>query len=202
MRSHRISDVALSAFRIVVGFLFACHGAASLFGVLGGSHGKGGTVPFGVWPGWWAAAIELVGGGLVLIGLSTRVAAVLCSGAMAYAYFVVHQPHALFPILNGGEDAALFCWSFFAIAALGPGVWSIDALVQRALRPRTPGLNVAHAGRTRAAASDRQAVVDRQYNVDRQASVGRHAAVDRQATPDRQAGPQRDDDRAGVTASR
>ncbi len=52
-----------SLVRIVVGFLFACHGAASLFGVLGGAVGThGGTVPFGAWPGWWAAAIQLVGG--------------------------------------------------------------------------------------------------------------------------------------------
>ncbi|GLX49623.1 hypothetical protein Shyhy01_25730 [Streptomyces hygroscopicus subsp. hygroscopicus] len=41
-----------SLVRVVVGFLFACHGAASLFGVLGGAVGThGGTVPSGAWPG-------------------------------------------------------------------------------------------------------------------------------------------------------
>ena len=85
----------LSLYRIVIGFLFASHGAASLFGVLGGAMGRGGTVPVGTWPGWWAALIQFVGGVLVMVGLSSRLVALLCSGSMAYAYFVVHQERAL-----------------------------------------------------------------------------------------------------------
>lgn len=118
-----------SLFRIVVGFLFACHGAASLFGILGGAQGThGGTVPFGAWPGWWAAAIQLVGGILVVLGLGTRVAALICSGSMAYAYFTVHQPTGLLPIENEGEQAALFAWAFLLIAAAGPGPWALGRL--------------------------------------------------------------------------
>ncbi|MFF9088550.1 DoxX family protein [Streptomyces sp. NPDC014991] len=104
--------------------------AASLFGVPGGAHG-GGTVPALQWPAWWAAAIELTGGVLVRLGLFTRGAAVICSGSMAYAYFSVHQSHALLPIDNGGEPAVLFCWSFLLIACLGPGVCAVDALLRR-----------------------------------------------------------------------
>ncbi len=130
-----VTGPAVSAFRAVVGFLFACHGAASLFGVLGGAHG-GGTVPVGQWPGWFAAVIQLVGGGLVLLGLGTRAAAVLCSGSMAYAYFVVHQPQALIPMENGGEASALFCWAFLLVAILGAGPWSLDAIIRR-LRGRS-----------------------------------------------------------------
>src|SRR5437763_16821814 len=111
----------LGVFRIVVGGLFACHGAASLFGVFGGALPKGGTVPFGAWPGWWAALIELVGGLLVALGLGTRVVALLCSGAMAYAYFTVHLPKDVLPIQNGGEPAAMFCWASFLLAFTGPG---------------------------------------------------------------------------------
>jgi putative oxidoreductase len=123
-------DLAVSLFRIVVGFLFACHGAASLFGVLGGAHG-GGTIERGVWPGWYAAVIQLVGGSLVTIGLGTRVAALICSGSMAYAYFVVHQGDAFFPLENGGEPAALFCWAFLLVAALGAGPCAVDELLRR-----------------------------------------------------------------------
>ncbi|GAA2273545.1 DoxX family protein [Nonomuraea roseoviolacea subsp. roseoviolacea] len=119
-------DLFLALYRIVLGLLFACHGAATLFDVLGGS--QGGTPGFGQWPGWWAAVIELVGGVLVLLGLAARAAAVICSGTMAYAYFTVHQPQALFPIENGGEKAALFCWGFLLIAVLGPGRWALSAL--------------------------------------------------------------------------
>lgn len=123
-------DHVLGLFRIVIGLLFACHGAATLFGVLGGSHGPAPAV--GQWPGWWAAAIQLVGGILVMTGLGTRAAALLCSGSMAYAYFVKHQSAGLFPMENGGELAALFCWTFLLIAALGPGRWAVDGLRTRA----------------------------------------------------------------------
>ncbi|MFJ7899383.1 DoxX family protein [Streptomyces sp. NPDC096198] len=121
-----IRPVVQALFRAVTGFLFACHGAASLFGVFGGAHG-GGTVPALQWPGWWAAVIELSGGVLVALGLFTRTAAVICSGSMAYAYFSVHQPHALFPIDNGGEPAVMFCWAFLLIACLGPGAYAVGA---------------------------------------------------------------------------
>ncbi|GHD83626.1 hypothetical protein GCM10010508_00010 [Streptomyces naganishii JCM 4654] len=94
---------ALGLFRVVVGLLFACHGAASLFGVLGGAMGThGGTLPAGTWPGWYAAVIQLAAGALVLLGLVTRPAALVASGSMAYAYFDVHQRAALWPIQNGG----------------------------------------------------------------------------------------------------
>ncbi|MFG3074368.1 DoxX family protein [Streptomyces sp. NPDC048225] len=116
-------EYVIALFRIVVGLLFACHGVATLFDVLGGPHGP--APDFAAWPGWWAAVVQLVGGTLVLGGVATRAAAVLCSGSMAYAYFVEHQPGGLFPIENGGESAALFCWSFLLVAAVGPGRWSL-----------------------------------------------------------------------------
>ncbi|MBN6051861.1 DoxX family protein [Nonomuraea sp. RK-328] len=120
-------DLFLALYRLVLGLLFACHGAATLFDVLGGPQGQ--APGFGQWPGWWAAVIELIGGALVLLGLAARAAAVICSGTMAYAYFIVHQPQALFPIENGGEKAALFCWGFLLIAVLGPGRWALSALL-------------------------------------------------------------------------
>ncbi|MGW2922175.1 DoxX family protein [Streptomyces angustmyceticus] len=113
-------------FRVVVGLLFACHGASSLFGVLGGAMGQGGTVPTGAWPGWYAAVIQLAGGLLVLLGLGTRPAAFISSGSMAYAYFSAHQGSALFPIQNGGEASAMFCWAFLLILFIGPGAWALD----------------------------------------------------------------------------
>src|SRR4051794_30068689 len=118
----------LSLFRICVGILFVCHGSASLFGVLGGAYG-GGTISATDWPDGFAAVIQLVGGGLVLIGLATRPAALLCSGSMAYAYFVIHQKDALFPIQNEGEAAAMFSLAFLVIAVYGAGPWSLDALL-------------------------------------------------------------------------
>ena len=104
------------------------HGASTVFGVFGGNRGSGHAAAFGNWPGWYAGVIELVCGLLVMIGLLTVPAAVLASGSMAYAYFTVHQPHALLPLENGGDAPALFCWAFLAIAVVGAGPWSIDEM--------------------------------------------------------------------------
>ncbi|NLU69290.1 DoxX family protein [Streptomyces sp. HNM0574] len=119
---------ALAAYRVVIGGLFACHGFSSLFGVPGSPHG---TAPQLVWPGWYAAVIQLVCGGLVLLGLGTRGAAFLASGSMAYAYFVGHQSEGLWPLQNGGEPAALFCWAFFLLIFTGAGALSVDRLISR-----------------------------------------------------------------------
>ncbi|WP_200302301.1 DoxX family protein [Streptomyces adelaidensis] len=130
-RLNSAQPYVLGLFRIVVGLLFTCHGARSLFGVLGGADGQGGTVAAGTWPGWYAAVIELVGGALVLLGLGTRVAAFVASGSMAYAYFKVHQPGGLFPIENGGEGAALYCWAMFLLVFTGSGALGLDRLFGR-----------------------------------------------------------------------
>ena len=119
---ERWQDQVLGLFRIVVGFLFATHGAAALFGVLGTDK-----IEAFVWPGWWASAIQTVGGLFVLLGFGTRYAALLCSGSMAYAYFTVHQQGALLPVQNGGEKAALFSFAFLLIAFLGSGAWALES---------------------------------------------------------------------------
>ncbi|OON76689.1 DoxX family protein [Streptomyces tsukubensis] len=134
---NRSQPYALGLFRIVVGLLFTCHGAASLFGVLGGTQG-GGTVPAGTWPGWYAAVIQLVGGALVTLGLGTRVAALISSGSMAFAYFHVHQPHALWPLQNGGEPSVMFCWAMLLLVFTGSGALGVDRLL--AGRSATPPL--------------------------------------------------------------
>lgn len=133
MSPHRFAAPTWSLFRIVVGLLFLCHGLASVFGVLGGNRGSGHAIEPGTWPHWYAGLIQLVCGVLVLVGLATRPAAVLASGSMAYAYFVVHQPQAVLPIQNGGVTPALYAWAFLAIAVVGAGPWSVDTLLARHL---------------------------------------------------------------------
>ncbi|MFI6984425.1 DoxX family protein [Embleya sp. NPDC050154] len=118
----------LGLFRIVVGLLFTCHGTASLFGFPDGGRG---TVPSGEWPGWYAAVIQLVGGGLVLLGLGTRAAAFVSSGSMAYAYFTEHQKLDLWPIQNGGEASAMFCWALLLIVVFGSGSFALERLLAR-----------------------------------------------------------------------
>jgi putative oxidoreductase len=111
-------DQALALFRIVIGLFFLIHGVQKLL--------KGTSLLS--WPAGPASLIELIGGALVLIGLWTRWAALISSGAMAYAYFVVHQPRGLLPIQNGGELAAVYSWAFLLLVFTGAGAWSIDQL--------------------------------------------------------------------------
>ena len=108
--------------RIVVGFLFTCHGMQKLLGLFGGPHPD---MPTGLV--YFVGSIELVGGALMAVGLFARPAAFLCSGLMAFAYFLAHQKDGALPIQNHGELAAVYSWVFLYIAARGAGTWSFDA---------------------------------------------------------------------------
>ena len=121
MIPERYAPQVYALFRIVAGFLFMFHGLQKLMGMFGGTVMPTGSMP------WIAGVIELVGGILILIGLLTRLAAFICSGEMAAAYFMVHQPKGTWPIENAGELAALYCFAFLYIAARGAGIWSADA---------------------------------------------------------------------------
>ncbi|MDZ7668043.1 MAG: DoxX family protein [Gammaproteobacteria bacterium] len=107
--------------RIVTGLLFLWHGSQKLFGFPAAA--REGTPE---WITYGAGSIELVGGVLVMIGLFTRPAALICSGTMAVAYWLVHGMRDLFPLNNGGELAALYCFVFLFIACRGAGIWGVD----------------------------------------------------------------------------
>jgi putative oxidoreductase len=122
----RIGPLSHALVRIVAGFLFACHGAQKIFGVLGGFGGNAGaTAPF-LTLLWFGGLIELVGGALVALGVRTNIAAFICSGQMAVAYFMFHQPKGPLPIQNGGELAALYAFVFLFLAAKGAGPLALE----------------------------------------------------------------------------
>src|SRR6266496_6775352 len=75
-----------------------------------------------------AGIMELLGGGLLLIGLFTRAVAFVLSGLTAAAYSIAHAPQGFWPLLNRGELAALDSFVFLYLAAAGNGPWSVDAL--------------------------------------------------------------------------
>jgi putative oxidoreductase len=125
------SQYLYAVMRIVVGFLFACHGAQKLFGVLGGLGPSDGSAPLFSLMGL-AGLIELFGGLFLMLGWLTGYVAFVASGEMAAAYFMGHYPHGFWPILNGGEPAVLFCFIFLYIASKGAEVWSIDGVRSQA----------------------------------------------------------------------
>jgi putative oxidoreductase len=127
-------SIALAALRIVAGLMMAQHGAQKLLGGLGGYGGTPGATAELLSRSGIAGVLELVGGLLLAIGLFTRPVAFLLSGLMAFAYFLAHAPDGLWPILNKGELAALYCFVFLLIAAMGPGAASVDGLLRRRRR--------------------------------------------------------------------
>ena len=126
----RYQPQALALLRIVTGLLFLEHGLSKFFDI---------AVPFPVHPLPTllavAGAIELVGGFLITIGLFTRLAAFICSGEMAVAYFYGHFPKGFWPAANMGEAEILFCFVFLYLAAAGPGAWSVDHMRMKAPAP-------------------------------------------------------------------
>ena len=114
----------LSVLRIVGAFLFIAHGTQKLWGVPGGNPVDDLLTLRGI-----AGILEVFGGALVLVGWLTRPVAFILSGEMAVAYFLRHEPRGFWPILNGGELAALYCFLYLYLAAAGGGSWSVDTWV-------------------------------------------------------------------------
>ena len=109
--------------RIIVGLLFLEHGLAKLAHFPPVPMFASGNLPPMIMV---SGIIELVGGALVALGLFSRIAAFICSGMMAVAYFMVHSPQGFFPILNGGELAIVYCFVFLYFAAAGPGAFAVN----------------------------------------------------------------------------
>jgi putative oxidoreductase len=123
---ERYTDVTYALLRIIAGLMFATHGSQKVLGLFGGQKVD---APLMIVGGW----IELVGGLLIAFGLFTAIAAFICSGMMAVAYFMAHAPGGFWPVVNKGELAVLYCFVFLYMASRGSGRFSIDAL-----RSKTP----------------------------------------------------------------
>ncbi len=110
-----------NALRIVAGFLFTLHGVQKLFGGLEGNQVEVLMSQRGI-----AGIMEFFGGLLIMVGLFTRPVAFLVSGQMAVAYFIAHAPNGFWPIMNRGELAAFYCFTWLFFCAHGAGKYSID----------------------------------------------------------------------------
>src|SRR5690606_23816503 len=120
------SPRVLSILRIVAGYCLLWHGTSKYFGFPGGAiENLQITSLMGV-----AGLIEIIGGALLIVGLFTRIAAFIASGFTAFAYLlllVATNGFFLFPVMNVGEAAVLFCFVFFYLSFAGPCPWIIDA---------------------------------------------------------------------------
>lgn len=120
----RLSPHLLSVLRLVAAFLFMQHGSQKLFSFPAPPQAEPALFSLiGL-----AGILEFFGGLLILLGLFTRPVAFILSGQMAVAYFMVHAPRGFWPLLNGGELAALYCFLFLYLAVAGGGPLSVDRL--------------------------------------------------------------------------
>ncbi|MGQ2934897.1 MAG: DoxX family protein [Sphingopyxis sp.] len=118
-------EQAYALLRIVAGLLFMAHGVQKFFNFPV-------KFPMELTPMLQAAgAIELVAGGLIVIGLFTRPAAFIASGMAAVGYWTAHATQGLYPIVNGGETIILYCFIFLFIATRGAGIWSVDGAMKK-----------------------------------------------------------------------
>jgi putative oxidoreductase len=116
-----------SVLRIVAAFLYMQFGSAKWFAFPIAVMPGGGTVAIGTRL-WFAAVLEVVGGGMILLGFCTRPIAFVLAGEMACAYFIGHAPRAFWPVINQGTPAIVFCFLWLYLSAAGPGPWSLDRL--------------------------------------------------------------------------
>lgn len=134
-RWNGLSPRLQSLLRIVAAILFIQVGTMKLFAFPAGIPPNGGTVRLFSEAGL-AGILEVLGGALILLGLFTRPVAFVLAGEMAVAYFQFHFQQGFWPVLNGGQLAMLYCFTWLYFSAAGAGPWSLDSVRAKRL-PRT-----------------------------------------------------------------
>ncbi|HSL81954.1 MAG TPA: DoxX family protein, partial [Thermoanaerobaculia bacterium] len=123
------TDRMLAVFRIVAAVIFISTGTTKMFGF---PPGPPDMPPFDpLTQIGFGALLELVGGAAILLGLLTRPVAFVLSGEMAVAYWQFHAPASIFPTVNMGIPAVLYCFFVLYLVFAGAGAWSLDGLIAR-----------------------------------------------------------------------
>lgn len=130
MFTSKFEKQIYAVLRILIGFLFLCHGAQKLFNFPPSAM----EMPDYIF--WIAGPIEFFGGLLIMIGLFTPWVAFISSGEMAFAYWSAHGTVALLPIVNHGELAVIYCFILLFISAKGSGILSIDQYLKNRKKQR------------------------------------------------------------------
>jgi putative oxidoreductase len=116
----------LSIARVISALMFMSHGMQKLLNFPPRANNAPGPELFSLYG--LAGSLEIVGGILLVFGLFTRPVAFVLSGEMAFAYWMSHAPRAMYPVLNGGDAAILYCFWFLYLAFAGGGAWSLDRM--------------------------------------------------------------------------
>ena len=131
-RLQAYAPYALALLRIVTALLFIQHGLQKLFFWPPSEHHSPPFVLLSL--AGIGGILEVIGGLLILVGLYTRPVAFVLAGEMAVAYWYFHHflagsnmPNGWMPVVNGGDSAIQFCFTFLYLVFAGAGAWSIDA---------------------------------------------------------------------------
>ena len=119
----------LSIARVVTALIFMAHGTQKLLNFPPRANNAPGPDLFSLHG--LAGSLEIVGGILLVFGLFTRPVAFILSGEMAFAYWMSHAQNSIYPILNRGDAAILYCFWFLYLAFAGGGAWSLDRMLSR-----------------------------------------------------------------------
>ena len=119
------TEPSYALMRLFSGLFFVQHGTQKFFDFPKEGPGELNPMMLG------AASIELVGGLLIAIGLFTRPVAFICAGMSAVGYWMAHGLRDFYPINNGGELIALYCFVFLFVACQGGGKYSLDATMNK-----------------------------------------------------------------------
>lgn len=133
-------ETGLLLIRIVLGIVFAAHGAQKLFGWFGGFGiaGTGGWLAsMGFRPARLHATVsglsEFGGGLLLAFGLLTPLGAAAVAGVMIVAIATVHLPNGFFNTAGGYEFNLTLAVTALALSFTGPGRYSLDRALDLSL---------------------------------------------------------------------
>ncbi|HXH34298.1 MAG TPA: DoxX family protein [Plantibacter sp.] len=127
-------NTGLLLLRLVLGVILIAHGLQKVLvdGIPGVAAGFGGMgIPAPEAAAIVVVAVELLGGALLIIGLGTRVVAVLSAINMVVALLLVHLSAGFFAADGGYEFVLLLAVVSLALALTGPGRISVDTLFRR-----------------------------------------------------------------------
>jgi putative oxidoreductase len=121
--------LALLLLRLGLGVIFIYHGYPKLFTHLHETVQAFPKMGFPFYFAYIAGVVEFFGGCLLILGLFTRIAALLIAGEMAIAIIRVHLPQGGPMAVSNYQLPLALAVGAFALAAVGAGAISFDRAI-------------------------------------------------------------------------
>lgn len=127
------ADVVLVLTRVLLGVIMFAHGWQKLV-VNGISRTTDGfekmSIPLAIVSASFVTVVEVAGGILLILGAMTTVVSGLMMVIMTGAAIFVHIPNGIFIKDGGWELVGAIAAGLLALAAMGPGRYSVDRIIE------------------------------------------------------------------------